>query len=47
MNIIYVYKYFLASVCKTKWVNIRDQYRKIMNKTKTTSGQAAKKKSKI
>ncbi|CAI6355522.1 unnamed protein product [Macrosiphum euphorbiae] len=30
-------------MCKTKWSNIRDQYRKVLNKKKTSSGQASKK----
>jgi len=41
--IIYFYYIFcLPNVCKTRWYNIRDQYRKVLNKKKT-SGQAATK----
>lgn len=31
-------------MCKARWSNIRDQYRKMLNKQKTTSGQASTKK---
>lgn len=30
-------------MCKARWSNIRDQYRKVLNKKKTSSGQASKK----
>lgn len=33
----------IANACKSRWYNIRDQYRKVLNKKKTTSGQAATK----
>lgn len=33
----------LAALCKSRWTNLRDQYRKSLKKKETVSGQAAKK----
>ncbi|CAG4964384.1 unnamed protein product [Colias eurytheme] len=32
-----------GAICKTRWANIRDTYRKTLKKSTTTSGQSAKK----